>query len=149
MSKNETPITRWYWRQLGGLLVEEFCVRARGVGCGQRLVDAIVLPERETRVAGRGEVIQIKAGERVVIVQTKGSRLGMYLMGQALFSSELLRQRYPEAAIESVALCTSDDVVLRPLLEAHPGCKVVVAPDTFGEKPGAMRARRKPRAGAD
>lgn len=74
-----------YWGQLGGLLVEEFCVIARGTGWGQRLVDAIVLPARETRVAGRREPIEIRAGERVVIVQTKGSRLGMYLMGQRCF----------------------------------------------------------------
>ncbi len=26
MSKNETPMTRWYWKQLGGTLVEEFIV---------------------------------------------------------------------------------------------------------------------------
>ena len=88
MSKNETPITRWYWSQLGGLLVEEFCVNRRGAGYGQRLVDAVVLPDRETRVASRREPIEIEAGERVVIVQTKGSRLGMYLMGQVLFSAE-------------------------------------------------------------
>ena len=97
-------------------------------------MDAIVLPERETRVASRRELIEIGAGERVVIAQTKGNRLGMYLMGQALFSADLLRRRYPDAAIESVALCTIDDEVLRPLLEAHPGCRVVVAPDSFRAK---------------
>ena len=24
MSKHETPMTRWYWQQIGGTLVEEF-----------------------------------------------------------------------------------------------------------------------------
>jgi hypothetical protein len=128
MSRRETPITRWYWQQLGGLLVEEFRLVNRGAACGQRLVDALVLPERDTRIAARGESIDIAAGERAVLVQTKDSRLGMYLMGQTLFSAELLRQRYPEARIESVALCTQDDEKLRPLLEAHAGCLVVVAP---------------------
>jgi hypothetical protein len=52
----------------------------------------------------------------------------MYLMGQTLFSMELLRRRHPDAAIESVALCSLDDEVLRPVLEAHSGCKVVIAP---------------------
>lgn len=61
-------------------------------------------------------------------MQTKASRLGMYLMGQTLFSGELLRRRYPAALIESVALCSKDDAVLRPLLEVHTGCRVVVAP---------------------
>ncbi len=76
----------------------------------------------------RAEEIDIARGERAVLVQTKDSRLGMYLMGQTLFSAELLRRRWPAAAIESVALCTKDDEILRPLLEAHAGCRVVIAP---------------------
>jgi len=24
MSKHETPMTRWYWQQVGGTLIEEF-----------------------------------------------------------------------------------------------------------------------------
>jgi len=40
------------------------------------------------------------------------------------------RPDYPTAAIESIALCTQDDEVLRPLLEAHAGCRVVIAPRT-------------------
>jgi hypothetical protein len=63
-----------------------------------------------------------------VVLQTKRGRLGMYLMGQTLFSAELLRRRFPSAVIESVALCTSDDEVLRPMLEAHNECRVVVVP---------------------
>jgi hypothetical protein len=128
VSKHETPITRWYWHQLGGLLVEEYCLVDRASTCGGRWVDALVLPGRETRIAARGEKIDIASGERAVLVQTKASRLGMYLMGQTVFSAELLRRRCPAAAIESVALCMRDDEVLRPLLEAHTGCRVVVAP---------------------
>ena len=127
MSRNETPLTRWYWRQLGGLLAEEFCLVTRAADCSARWVDALVLPERETRIAERGEPITIGA-ERAVLVQTKASPLGMYLMGQTLFSAELLRRRFPHAQVESVALCTRDDEVLRPLLEAHTGCRVVVLP---------------------
>jgi hypothetical protein len=129
MSKHETPITRWYWQKLGGLLVEEYCLIERGAH--RRLADAIVLPERETRLAHRGEQITIAPGERVVVLQTKDARLGMYLMGQTLFSAKLLRDRFPEAKIESVALCTTDDAKLRPLLEAHTECRVVVAPQSL------------------
>jgi hypothetical protein len=139
MSKRETPITRWYWQQLGGLLVEEFCLVDRGTGRGGRWVDALILPERETRIAARGELLQIAPGERAVLVQTKAARLGMYLMGQTLFSADLLRGRYPEAAIESVALCIRDDEKLRPLLEAHPGCTVVVR-HTGRTTPAARRS---------
>ena len=128
MSKHETGMTRWYWRELGGLLVEEFCLVDRAPSCSGRWVDALVIPGREKRIAKRGETIDISPGERVVLIQTKNSRLGMSVMGQTLFSAELLRLRFPAAQIESVALCTNDDSVLRPLLEAHTGCRVVVAP---------------------
>jgi hypothetical protein len=63
----------------------------------------------------------------VVAIQTKNSRLGMYLMGQTLFTLKLLEAMGP-SSIESVALCATDDAHLRPLLEAHSGCKVVVCP---------------------
>jgi hypothetical protein len=33
MSKHETPMTRWYWQQVGGTLIEEF-VAAQGSACG-------------------------------------------------------------------------------------------------------------------
>ena len=52
----------------------------------------------------------------------------MYLIGQTLLSADLLRRRFATAAIESVALCLQDDDILWPLLEAHVGCRVVVAP---------------------
>jgi hypothetical protein len=32
MSKHETPMTRWYWRQVGGTLIEEFVAVEKGPG---------------------------------------------------------------------------------------------------------------------
>ena len=34
MSKLETPMTRWYWKQVGGTLIEEYPAvrRSKGVG---------------------------------------------------------------------------------------------------------------------
>jgi len=60
VSKHETPITRWYWQQLGGLLVEEYCLVDRGPTCSARWVDALVLPEQETRIAVRGEQVDAR-----------------------------------------------------------------------------------------
>jgi hypothetical protein len=118
-------MTRAYWETVGGLLKEEFCLVRRGEDCSVRLADAIILPDRETRIASPGEQVHI-TGERVIVVQTKARRLGMYLMGQTLFSAELLRRHYKPRSVEAVALCAKDDAVLRPLLEAHEGCRVVV-----------------------
>jgi hypothetical protein len=73
----------------------------------------------------------------VVIVQAKAMRLGMYLMGQTLFSRELVRPFGPRS-IESVALCAKDDEVMRPLLEANAGCRVVVCPPEVVARVGAQ-----------
>ncbi len=124
MSKHETPMTRLFWETVGGLLAEEFCLVRRGQSCGTRLADAVILPNRDKRIVEPGERIDL-TGEHVIVVQAKASRLGMYLMGQTLFSAELLRSQFRPASVEAVALCLKDDSVLRPLLEAHAGCRVV------------------------
>jgi len=67
-------------------------------------------------------------GQDVIVVQTKAARLGMYLMGQAFFSAQLM-QRFKPRLVESVALVARDDEVLRPLFEQYPGMRVVVCPD--------------------
>ena len=64
---------------------------------------------------------------RLIAVQAKASRLGMYLMGQTLFSADLLEFFEPRS-IHSVALCKKYDEVLRPLLESYPGMEVIVVP---------------------
>ena len=61
----------------------------------------------------------------MIVVQTKGSRLNMYLMGQTLFSRDLALSLGAKS-VRSVALCLKDDEALRPLLERHEGCEVVV-----------------------
>jgi hypothetical protein len=125
MIKHEIPMTRWYWKQVGGTLVEEFIAVHRGADRGKRVLDAIILPSEEFRIAQQYEV-SIE-GKDVVVVQTKANRLGMGLLGQALFSAQLVQRFHPRSVL-SVALCTKDDAVLRPLFEKYPGMKVVVCP---------------------
>ena len=50
----------------------------------------------------------------------------MYVMGQALFSAELVRLRFKPASIRSIVLCVQGDAVLRPLLAPYPEIEVVV-----------------------
>ena len=123
MSKLETPLIRRYWKEIGGTLIEEFPAVRRTKSSGQRLLDAVILPDGETRIASWREVII--EGEDIIVVQAKVHRLGMYLLGQTLFSAELMK-RFKPASIRSVALCIKDDAVLRPLLEQYPGMEVVV-----------------------
>ena len=119
-------MTLWFWHQVGGLLIEEFVAARRTASQGQRLIDAVIVLGEKKRRLKRGAEFDL-AGRDVIAVQSKNRRLGMTVAGLALFSKELLK-RFEPRSIRSVAVCTSDDAVLRPLLERHKGCEVWVYP---------------------
>ena len=79
MSKLETPLTRRYWREVGGTLIEEFPAVRPGQGRGQRMIDAVIIPDWPFEIKTAREVDI--SGKDIIVVQTKVSRLGMYLMG--------------------------------------------------------------------
>ena len=112
-----------YWRQIGGTLVTEFLAVHRSPTCGPRSIDAVILPNGEPRRTHWSAVSL--ADQDVIVVQAKANRLGMYLMGQALFSAELVR-RFNPRSVRSVALCYSGDSILQPLLQPFPHVEVVV-----------------------
>ena len=60
----------------------------------------------------------------MVVVQTKANRLGMYLLGQALFSKKLIKKHNPKS-IRTVAICGKGDEVLRKEAEIE-GIEVIV-----------------------
>lgn len=140
MSKYETPMTRWYWEQVRGTLVEEFYAVSGQSDRGKRLLDAIIIHGGEHQIIrGRDFDRERIRGQDITIVQSKAERLGMYLMGQALFSRALMEPFQPKSIL-SVAVCSKDDALLRPILEAHEGLKVVICPATIVPP----RVRRKP-----
>jgi len=120
-------MTLWYWEHVGGALIEEFPAVRRGPGVGVRYLDAVIIPDRPRERLRAGTWFDL-SGANVVVVQTKNSRLGMYLMGQTLFSKRLIETLWTPRDVVSVALCSATDAVLEPLLREHPGCQVVVAP---------------------
>jgi hypothetical protein len=124
MSKLESPMIMDYWKTIGGTLVEEYYAVKRSPTTSPRRIDAIILPYRETRIANWRDVPL--DGEDVIVVQAKAHRLGMYLMGQALFSAEIVKQCFKPKSVKSVALCAKDDALLRPMLESFDGLEVVV-----------------------
>lgn len=81
-------MTRWYWSQVGGTLIEEFPAVQRSPANGARLIDGVIIRGGEYRIANAGEVNL--ANQDIIVVQTKNGRLGMTLMGQAFFLSHLL-----------------------------------------------------------
>ena len=68
MSKHETPMTRWYWQQVGGTLVEEFVAVKRTATCGVRILDGVIIRDGEFRIAKQSEV-SIE-GKDIVVIET-------------------------------------------------------------------------------
>lgn len=130
MSLHETPLTLWYWDQIGGTLIEEFQIVPAGPNQGRRLIDAIIILGTEKQRLPTGATLDLD-GKDIIVVQTKNSRLGMYLMGQTLFSAQLIQRYFSPRSLQSIALCTQSDQVLQPLLEAYDGCKVICPPANY------------------
>ena len=124
MSKHETPMTRRYWERVGGTLLEEYLVVPRRPGVGQRLVDAVIVVDGAHRIASPGESVNLD-GHDLIIVQAKARHLGMSLMGQSLFSRELIKLCAAPRSVRTIALCSADDAVLRPIAERF-GIEIVV-----------------------
>jgi hypothetical protein len=139
MSKNETPMTLWYWEQVGGTLIEEFRMVAKGRTNERRAADGLIILGGEKVRMPVGSKVNIE-GKDVIVIQTKEKSLGMYLMGQALFSRDLVAKYHKPRSVIAVALCTKTDSILQELLEAHEGCKVVV----YGEKRLVSRIYESP-----
>ena len=75
MSKCEASLTRRYWTEAGGTLIEEFPAGRRGADRRHRLLDGVVILGG-SRVIAKPADIQI-AGRDIVVIETKASRLGM------------------------------------------------------------------------
>ena len=124
MSKLEKPMIERYWARTGGTLILEFQAVPQAPGQGRRLIDAVILPDLPL---GRAHWKDVNlTGLKVIAVQAKAHRLGMYLMGQAIFSAELLKRRFAPVSVRSVILCSKDDVVLKEYLHDYPNVEVVV-----------------------
>jgi hypothetical protein len=122
MSKHETPLTRRYWEQVGGTLIEEFPAVLRGPGNAQRLLDGLII-QGGPKVIAKATEVTIR-GKNIIVLQTKANRLGMNLMGQAIISKKLM-ERFEPKSIRSVAICTEGDSVLEPLLKDY-GIELVI-----------------------
>lgn len=132
-------MTHRYWERVGGTLLEEYPIVPRGPGVGQRLIDAVIIVDGDHRIASPGEHASLD-GHDLIVVQTKAYRLGMYLLGQALFSRVLIEDRFTPKSVRTVALCAVDDAVLRPIAERY-GIEVVV--DDLAAQPRTNRQRRR------
>ncbi len=130
MSKHETPMTRWYWRVINqgkGLLIREFPAVEGGQGRaeGKRYIDGVIIcgqqsGDRKGTVADRKKV----KGKKVIVIQSKAKRLGMYLIGQTIVSRELLKSLGAQV-VRSVAVHRMDDPVMEKVLQCFRKCEAV------------------------
>lgn len=129
MSKHETPMTEWYWREVlkRGTLIKEYIAieRTKDGSNASRYLDGLVILDDPFKTSD--DVRMDIKGKNVVVIQSKNKQLGMYLMGQALFSRELILMKKPKS-VRSVAVCRKDDKVMHELLAAHQGVDVCVCP---------------------
>jgi len=107
--------------QAPGLFFAEYPLVIRDVDRATRLVDGLILPD-EPHGRGNWRDYASLAGRKVIVIQTKIGRMGMYLMGQALFSARLAISA-GAASVRSILLCHRSDGALLPLLKPFPeGC---------------------------
>ena len=66
------------------------------------MLDGVVILGGPRKIA-RPEDVEI-AGREIVVIQTKANRLGMYLLGQVLFSRHLMERLGPKS-VRTVAVC--------------------------------------------
>jgi hypothetical protein len=77
-------------------------------------------------------------GLDIIIVRTKKRRLGMYLLGQARYSEQLVKKHFSPRSVRTVALCAADDAELRPFADSD-GIEVVVDKEMDSNKRRASR----------
>lgn len=92
-------------------------------------MDGLIVLNEPPRIIN-GNTYDIK-GKDVIVIQTKANRLGMYLLGQAFFSKQLIEKLEPRS-VRSVAICGKNDDVISELAASH-GVEVVVIPDFMEE----------------
>ena len=131
MSKHESWRTRKYWSSTGGLLIKEFRAVRRTKANGQRLIDGVIVLNEETRIHD-SNVYNIE-GKDVIVIQTKRSRIGMYLLGQAYFSKCLIKKLKPRS-IKCVAICSKYDDVTGQLAKDHKVEVVVISDKDYDAK---------------
>lgn len=68
-------------------------------------------------------------GKKVIVIQSKAKRLGMYFIGQPIVSRELMKALGANEVI-SVAVHHKNDPVMLKILKRFKKCETVVYPGT-------------------
>ncbi len=113
MGRYEVPLTRRFWKTVGGTLVHDFPVIKRSSKHGARSIEALIVPDGPP-VELFGKTVDV-TGKDVIVVQTKAHRLSTLQLGEAVVARELARRNLDPASVRAVAVCRRDDDVLAPI----------------------------------
>ncbi len=133
MSKREDLLINEYLKEkkIGGTVVWEFRMTQGSKSSGRRFLDALVVANRRSNEQYRWpdapeDLRSGKAltGQHVILVQASDGRLGMYVMGQALFSRLLMEKwcrphQVQPKSMKSVVVCTAGESDLEPFLKRY------------------------------
>jgi hypothetical protein len=116
-------MTEGFWQSSArGLFIAEYPLVHPDADRAPRRVEALILPD-EPHGRGKWRDYASLAGKHVIVVQTTAGRMGMGLMGRALFSARLALA-CGAASIRSILLCQKGDGALLPLLKPFPEVEV-------------------------
>jgi hypothetical protein len=123
VSQREIKMTEGFWKSKAhGLFFAEYPLVRKAADRAPRFVDGLILPD-EPHGRGKWRDYVSLSGRRVIVIQTKVGRMGMYLMGQALFSARLALA-CGAASVRSILLCHRGDAAMLPLLAPFPEVEV-------------------------
>lgn len=110
-------------------MIEEYLAipESKDKTVGKRLIDGIIVLGEEKSIHEKGAPFDYK-GRELIAIQTKSTRLGMYLMGQAYFTREILKRFNPKS-IKSVAICGKGDAEMEALCKKE-NIEVVIIPES-------------------
>lgn len=126
--KDERSMICRYWNQTKrkGKLFDNFQLVDDNSTSNPQVFGALLLTDEPTEwtrwsdisASDRTDIYAFLHKHHVTIVhaEKKLAHIGMSLMGEALFSAMLVKQRFRPHSICSVALCEEDDDILHPLL---------------------------------
>lgn len=106
MSSYQSKRIRKYWKQVGGLLIEEFQAIPKKKSAEKQVIEGIIVLGEETR-RQRGGIYDF-TGKDIIVIHTKKDQVGMQSLGQAFQSREVM-MRYQPRSIKTVTICSKPD----------------------------------------
>lgn len=125
MSLHETWRTIKYWKEIGDTLMLEYSAIKATDTNGLRILYGVIVLGNEKKIAKAKDVDV--TNKDIIVIQTKKNRLGMYLMGQAFFSREIMKRHNPHS-IRTVAICGKGDSEMEAICREF-NIEVEVFPD--------------------